>query len=105
MIKRLRWWAEGLASVVLAYATVSLSLHPGFTLTAVADVTQLVLLTAATAVMVVNSIYSRSQTKLFWFLLAAGCAMWGLNQAGWMSYEVILRRQIPDPFIGDIILF
>jgi signal transduction histidine kinase len=105
MIKRLRWWALGLASVVLAYATVSLSLHPGFTLTAVADVTQLVLLTAATAVMVLNSIYSRGQTKLFWFLLAAGCAMWGLNQAGWMSYEVILRRQIPDPFIGDIILF
>jgi signal transduction histidine kinase len=105
MSKRQRWYALGLASVVLGYAAVSLSLPSGFMLTAVADVTQLVLLTAATAVMVLNSIYSRGQTRLFWFLLAVGCAMWGLNQAGWMSYEVILRRQIPDPFIGDIILF
>jgi len=105
MTKRQRWWALGLASVVLGYTAVSLSLRPGFTLTAVADVTQLVLLIAATVVMVLNSIYSRGQTRLFWSLLAAGCAMWGLNQAGWASYEVILRRQIPDPFIGDIILF
>jgi signal transduction histidine kinase len=105
MTKRQRWWALGLASVVLGYTAVSLRLRPGFTLTAVADVTQLVLLIAATVVMVLNSIYSRGQTRLFWSLLAAGCAMWGLNQAGWASYEVILRRQIPDPFIGDIILF
>jgi signal transduction histidine kinase len=105
MTKRQRWWAVGLASVVLGYTAVSLSLRPGFTLTAVADVTQLALLIAATVVMVLNSIYSRGQTRLFWSLLAAGCAMWGLNQAGWASYEVILRRQIPDPFIGDIILF
>jgi signal transduction histidine kinase len=105
MTNRQRWWAVGLASVVLGYTAVSLSLRPGFTLTAVADVTQLVLLIAATVVMVLNSIYSRGQTRLFWSLLAAGCAMWGLNQAGWASYEVILRRQIPDPFIGDIILF
>jgi signal transduction histidine kinase len=105
MTKRQRWWALGLASVVLGYTAGSLSLRPGFTLTAVADVTQLVLLIAATVVMVLNSIYSRGQTRLFWSLLAAGCAMWGLNQAGWASYEVILRQQIPDPFIGDIILF
>jgi signal transduction histidine kinase len=105
MAKGQRWWTLCIASVVLAYAGVSLSFRPGFTMTAVADVTQLFLLILATVVMVLNAVYNRGQTRLFWSLLAAGCAMWSLNQLGWTMYEVVLRRHLPDPFVGDIILF
>jgi signal transduction histidine kinase len=105
MIARQRWWPLGLAGVVLANATASLTFRPGFSLTAIADVTQLLLLILATVVTVLNAVYSRRQVRLFWSLLAVGCLMWSLNQAGWTTYEVILRRHLPDPFIGDIILF
>ena len=105
MSKHQRWWALGLASVVLANAAASLGLSPGFTLTAIADVSQLLVLTLAAAVMVLNAVHNRSQIRLFWSLLAVGCLMWSLNQAGWTTYEVILRCHLPDPFLGDIILF
>jgi len=54
---------------------------------------------------VANAISTRGQTRLFWSLLAAGCALWTVNQGLWTYYEVLLRRDIPDPFIGDVILF
>jgi len=105
MTKGQRWWALCIGSVVLAYAAVSLSLRPGFTLTAVADVTQLFLFILTTVVMVLNSARGRGPTRLFWSLMAIGCSMWLLNQLGWTMYEVVLRRHLPDPFVGDIILF
>jgi len=100
-----RWWALCIGSVVLVYAAVSLSLRPGFTLTAVADVTQLFLFILTTVVMVLNAARGRGPTRLFWSLMAIGCSMWLLNQLGWTMYEVVLRRHLPDPFVGDIILF
>src|SRR5438309_1280221 len=105
MTKRQRWWALCIGSTVLAYAAVSLTLRPGFTLTAVADVTQLFLLILTTVVMVLNAARGRGPTRLFWSLMAIGCSMWLLNQLGWTMYEVVLRRHLPDPFVGDIILF
>src|SRR5207249_10764205 len=94
-----------IGSVVLAYAAVSLSLRPGFRLTAIADVTQLFLFILTTVVMVLNAARGRGPTRLFWSLMAIGCSMWLLNQLGWTMYEVFLRRHLPDPFVGDIILF
>src|SRR5438874_12213273 len=105
MTKGQRWWALCIGSTVLAYAAVSLTLRPGFTLTAVADVTQLFLLILTTVVMVLNAARGRGPTRLFWSLMAIGCSMWLLNQLGWTMYEVFLRRHLPDPFVGDIILF
>src|SRR5207237_6469417 len=98
-------WALFIGSVVLAYAAVSLSLRPGFTLTAIADVTQLFLFILTTVVMVLNAARGRGPIRLFWSLMAIGCSMWLLNQLGWTMYEVVLRRHLPDPFVGDIILF
>src|SRR5438445_1488982 len=105
MTKGQRWWALCIGSTVLAYAAVSLTLRPGFTLTAVADVTQLFLVILQTVVMVLNAARGRGPTMLFWSLMAIGCSMWLLNQLGWTMYEVFLRRHLPDPFVGDIILF
>src|SRR5438128_10658030 len=104
MTKRQRWWALCIGSVVLAYAAVSLSLRPGFTLTAIADLTQLFLLILTTVVMVLNAARGRGPTRLFWSLMAIGCSMWLLNQLGWTMYEVVLCRHLPDSFVGDIIL-
>ena len=61
--------------------------------------------TATLVVAIRNAVDSRGHTRLFWTLMSAGLAMWWINQAGWLWFEVVLRQPVPDPFYGDIILF
>jgi hypothetical protein len=41
----------------------------------------------------------------FWALMAIGSAMWVIEQAAWVYYEVVIRQPIPDLFWGDFLLF
>ena len=45
------------------------------------------------------------RSRVFWVLLGAGCGIWLIGQAVWTYFEVILRQDVPNPFIGDVILF
>src|SRR5438034_4875115 len=103
MTKGQHWWALCIGSVVLAYAAVSLSLRPGFTLTAIADVTQLFLFILTTVVMVLNAARGRGPIRLFWSLMAIGCSMLLLNQLVLSMFEVVLLRHLPDSFDGELI--
>jgi signal transduction histidine kinase len=91
--------------MVLGFATVSLSLPRGFAIIAVGDILALALIALAGAIMLANAISSRGQTRVFWGLMASGCLFWAVNQGAWTVYEVFLRRELPDPFFGDAILF
>jgi signal transduction histidine kinase len=99
------WRLIVLIGVILVYACVSLSLAPGLPLTSFTDITEFLLLLFASLLMAGNAVSSRGQIRLFWALIAAGCFMTTLNLGSWTLYEVILRRPIPEPFIGDVILF
>ena len=44
------------------------------------------------------------RTRLFWRLLSLGCALWLVAQGLWTYFEVVLRQEVPNPFIGDVIL-
>jgi signal transduction histidine kinase len=101
---RHRWlWISG---VLLLLSTVlSQTLPRGFALTCFSDVTAAVLLFAATVLMAQNAVRSHGQQRIFWILMATGVGLWLLNLTGWGIYEVALRREVPDPFEGDIILF
>jgi signal transduction histidine kinase len=90
---------------VLIYAVVSLGIHAGFALTAFGDLSQFFVLCTASIVMLRNAFCSRGQTRLFWSLFAAGCTLWAADLALWTFYEVLLHRTIPDPFVGDVVLF
>jgi signal transduction histidine kinase len=94
-----------MAGLVLIYAVVSISVPAGFALLAFGDIAQFSLLFLAFVSMVVNAISNRGQIRLFWSLMALGCLLWSANLALWTLYEVILQRTIPDPFLGDVILF
>src|SRR5260370_21176663 len=37
--------------------------------------------------------------------VAGGRAMWVLNRACGLAVEVVVRKPLPDPFAGDIVLF
>ncbi len=105
MTSRRKWWIGGLSSLVLAFGIVSLSVPAGFGLLAFGDIAQFLLLFAAFVLMTANAASSRGQIRLFWGLMAAGCLLWSANLSLWTVYEVILRRSLPEPFIGDVILF
>ncbi len=105
MLSRRQWRIAGIVGITLMYATVSLSMEAGFALLAFGDITQFSLLFLAFLLMVSNAVSTRGQVRLFWGLMALGCLLWSANLALWTLYEVILRLPIPDPFIGDAILF
>lgn len=105
MTLRRHWWSVSTAAIVFAYTAVSLALPQGRAIVVFGDVTALLLITAATAFVAWNAIGTRGQVRLFWALIALGCLMWTTNQALWSLYEVVWRRDLPDPFIGDVILF
>jgi signal transduction histidine kinase len=105
MTSRRQWRTAGVVGVTLIYAGVSLSTSAGFGLLAFGDIAQFSLLFLAFLLMSANAVSTRGQTRLFWGLMALGCLLWSADLALWTLYEVILRRAIPEPFIGDAVLF
>ena len=100
-----KWKIAGIAGMILAYACVSLTAPTGFALLAFGDISQFLLLFLAFLLMLANAVSTRGQIRLFWGLMAFGCLLWSVNLALWTLYEVILRQPLPDPFVGDVILF
>jgi len=105
MTSRRQWRTVGVVGITVIYACVSLSTSAGFGLLAFGDIAQFLLLFLAFLLMSANAVSTRGQTRLFWGLMALGCLLWSADLALWTLYEVILRRAIPEPFIGDAILF
>jgi len=72
---------------------------------ALGDVIPLLVITAVSVISARNAFDSRGHTRLFWSLMTAGMTMWCFNQACWVWFEVVIRKPLPDPFQGDIVLF
>lgn len=92
--------------LLLAAFALAPLLFPGATFrVAMGDTVPLVVLGVAFFVCARNVFDSRGHARLFWGLMTVSMAMWSFNQACWTWFEVILRRPLPDPFWGDIVLF
>lgn len=101
-------WIFLLAALVSLQATVSLRMPQGRTLTIVNDLIQGTLLLVATAAFLPNCFDSRNasrRARAFWVLMTGGMVFWLVYQAMWNYFEVILGREVPNPFSGDVILF
>jgi signal transduction histidine kinase len=105
MNSRRKWWIACIIGLVLTYAIVSVTVPAGFALLAFGDIAQFLLLFLAFLLMAANAVANRGQIRVFWSLMAFGCLLWSANIGLWALYEVVLRRTIPEPFIGDVILF
>jgi signal transduction histidine kinase len=103
-IKR-HWWATGTGALLLAYALLSMYLGNSQKAYLLGDLSALALMSATAAAMAVNAKRLSGQSRIFWSLMASGFLMWVINQALWTWYEVVLRKPLPDPFVGDVILF
>jgi len=92
-------------AVLIAFALAPLAVSSTHFKIAMGDLVPLVVISTAFVVSARNGFESRGHTRLFWSLFAAGMGMWAFNQACWAWFEVVIRRPLPDPFQGDIVLF
>ena len=105
MSERSKLWITGIAALVCVQALASLFLHRGFALTALSDVVQLVLLLSATVSLLPSVAASRGRIQLFWALMMLGMGFWFSYQVLWTYFEVLMRRDVPNPFGGDVVMF
>src|ERR1700733_12893602 len=98
-------WAGIVCAVVCADVLVSLLAPRSIGLTAFGDLTQCLLLFCGTLSILSNIRTSDKKAQLFWALMAFGVGMWFFTQVLWTYFEVFLRQEVPNPFIGDVVLF
>lgn len=94
-----------MCAIACTYLLVSLLARPSVGLTAFGDLLQCVLLLCATLAVLSNIRSTDKREQIFWLLVALGCGMWLCAQVLWTYFEVFLRQEAPEPFIGDVILF
>jgi signal transduction histidine kinase len=101
---RSRWFVLA-GGVTLAFAVVSLLTPRGPALTAISNISYLLVLLLVGIVMLANAWTARRTNRRFWALMASGYILWAGNQSGWVYHEVIRHRVLPDPWFMDVFLF
>jgi signal transduction histidine kinase len=104
LLRRHRWFVAA-AGITLAFAAACLSGHKGPGLTFLSDAVGLALMLAGFAACLTNALTRPKEERSFWALMSLGFALWITNQAAWTIWENFLHRQVPDPFLFDIVLF
>jgi signal transduction histidine kinase len=109
MFDRFKTWAVALVCLVGIQSVVSLAsffLHwRGFALAAFSDIMQCAMLLLAASACLLNVIRTDRRARLFWSLMGFGMASWWVYRLLWAYIEIVQRREVPDPFTGDAILF
>ncbi len=100
-----RKWLLGIGAVVCVHVAISILVPRSFALTAFGDVFQNVVLLCATVAFLANIRAASPKSRFFWALMGLGLVMWLVSQVMWTYFEVYLRHEAPNPFVGDVILF
>jgi len=98
-------WLAAVAGSLATLIGAALILPRSFALTALSDIVQCFLLISGAASFVPLALRGKGRIRLFWSLITIGVSFWLLYQLLWTYYEVVLRRDVPDLFAGDVILF
>jgi len=104
LISRDKCWLLA-AVLVFAEAVTSFVVPHSYELTAYGDVTQCILLLCVLQGMLANVTATEQRARLFWALMTLGCGSWLCVQFLWTYFEVALRTDVPNPFVGDVALF
>ena len=105
MGKLAKVWLGMVAVVLVAFITAALTMPRSFALTAFCDIAQSFLLISGAASFAPLAQRSQGRLRLFWSLIILGLTLWFSYQLMWTYYEVLLHREVPDLFDGDIVLF
>jgi signal transduction histidine kinase len=102
---RTKLWSAGVIVCLAVAVVAALTMQQSFRPTAVSDVTQCLLLASGMLAFVPRALRSQGRLRLFWSMLTLGMALWLAYQLIWTYYEVFLRREVPDLFDPDIVIF
>jgi signal transduction histidine kinase len=102
---RIHWWIPASAILVAGYTIVSTIVPSGYALAAFGNAVQTGLLLLLFLINLLNATRSRGNTRYFWASIAIGAALWLTAQWMWTWYEVIVRKPVPIPFLGDVLFF
>lgn len=92
--------------VLASFSIIACLLIPrGYLLTAVGDISQCLFLVFALIASLWNLQNGERRATVFWGLMAIGMCAWLSTQLLWTYFEVVLHRDVPNPFVGDVILF
>lgn len=98
-------WVGAAAVSTLVQFAASAFLPRGYALTVLSDSASALLLLSLLIVFAQNAGSARGRLRVFWVMQAVGWAVSLINQLWWMEYDVILRKQVPMLFAGDVLLF
>lgn len=105
MATHAKLWSIAVLGCLAALVVAALILPQSFHLTAFSDVIQCLLLLSGTLVFVPHALRAEGRMRLFWGMMTLGIGFWLGYQLLWTYFEVLLHKDVPDPFGGDIILF
>ena len=100
-----RAWVVAASLLVFAQLVLALSMKPSYPLTAFGDTSQCILLLGALLSVIPIAFHADGRTRIFGWLMSLGFVLWFSAQILWTYFEVYRRQQVPNPFLGDIILF
>ncbi len=98
-------WLWTVWLIVCLHTGLSFILPHSYFLTAFGDVAQCILLLSVLLSFLGNVTTRDGRPRLFWMLMALGCAIWWSAQVLWTWFEVFLHREVPNPFLGDVAFF
>src|SRR6202167_4857095 len=105
MPRHYKLWIFTASALLCTQTAASLMLHPSFALVALTDLTQLLLLASGTMALLLVTVASHGRARMFWAMMTLGLAFWFAYQGLWCYFEVLLRTDVPTPFVGDVVLF
>ncbi len=105
MQARSKRWIGSAAALTLVEIAASVFLRPSLKLTAVSDTVTALLLLGLLLAFSANARAARGRLRSVWMMLVLSWAFWLADQCGWIVYDVVLRKPMPDMFPGDILLF
>jgi nitrogen-specific signal transduction histidine kinase len=101
-------WICLLVTLVLGQTAACLLMAKGSALAITSDLIQGTLLLVVAAAYLPNIERFRCPTfhiRLFWILMSVGMLFWLTYQGMWNYFEVFKRVDVPNPFLGDVVLF
>jgi diguanylate cyclase (GGDEF)-like protein len=103
--KNAKFWIAAAFALTLVQFGASAFLPRGVALSAVSDVASSLLFLALLIAFARNAIPTRGRLRVFWIMQSIGWSVALLNQLWWMYWDVILQKQVPMLFAGDVLLF
>jgi diguanylate cyclase (GGDEF)-like protein len=98
------WIATAIALSLVQFAASAL-LSRGVALSAVSDIVSSLLFLALIISFVRNAIPTRGRLRVFWIMQSVGWSVALINQLWWMYWDVVLQKQVPMLFAGDVLMF